>query len=93
MPSVYSNSLIFNSSLKNKYLVLSYDDISVPNNTFFNNVILNPLHGVTYDLLRQRGAVHICVPTGGRDLLDYDMTLGNRNYYRTNGGTYYEESY
>lgn len=88
----YSNSSN-HCVLHNEFFIWSYNDISVPNNTFSNYVRLNPLLGVTYNWLVQRGAVHMNVSTGGYDLLDFHMKLNNTSWYRTNGGLYYTKSY
>lgn len=82
-----------NISSQNKYLVGTYEDISIPSNSFSNYVTLNRRLGVSYNWLIQNGASPIKLPTGGDDLLDYHMMLNNVNWYRVNGGLYYKESY
>lgn len=88
----YSSNIMYPSSNR-KFLVWSYNDISVPNNSFYNPVRLNPLLGCTYDWLISQGAISQTISTGSANLTDYNLIYDNTNWYRTSNGMYYKQSY
>lgn len=82
-----------NVSITNKYLVWSYEDISIPSNSYTNHVLLNQTKGKSYDVLCKDKYTPIPTPSGGNPLMDYQLNKGNTTFVRISNGLYFEKSY